>query len=123
MLGLSSIVMLSLGLFKVFWLVMGTMALDSGPLPKIYVIDLILAPAYLAAAATAWKWPWICEAVAALTLIAILVQIVPAAVSPFQKFLSLDYAFIIAANVAFIAKLSLRQQNPHYPQEASHDHR
>ena len=67
----SSIVMLSVALFKVFWLLMGTLALDSGPIPRIYVVNLVQAPVYLASAATAWKWPWVAESVAGLTLIAI----------------------------------------------------
>jgi len=106
---LASIVMLSVALFKVFWLLMGTLALDSGPMPKIYVINLVQAPAYLASASTAWKWPWAAESVAGLTLIAIFTRFIPWTVSPFQRELSFEYAFVIAANVAFFAVMSLRR--------------
>jgi len=105
----SSIVMLSIALFKVFWLLMGTLALDNGPIPRIYAINLIQAPAYLASAATAWKWPWVAESVAGLTLIAIFTKIIPPPVFPYERYLSYEYAFIIAANVAFLAGMSLRR--------------
>ena len=106
---LSSIVMLSVALFQVFWLLMGTLALDSGPIPRIYAINLIQAPAYLASAATAWKWPWVAESIAGLTVFAIFTRFIPWTVSLFQRELSFEYAFIIAANVAFFASMSLRR--------------
>jgi hypothetical protein len=106
---LSSIVMLLVALFKVFWLLMGTLALDNGPIPRIYVVNLMQAPAYFASAVTAWKWPWVAELVAGLTLIAIFTKIIPPPVFPYQRYLSYEYAFIIAANVAFFAKVFLRR--------------
>jgi len=105
----SSIVMLSVALFKVFWLLMGTLALDSGPIPRIYVVNLVQAPVYLASAATAWKWPWVAESVAGLTLIAIFTKIIPPPVFPYESYLSYEYAFIFAANLAFFASMSLRR--------------
>jgi len=57
---------------------------------------------------TAWKWPWVAESIAGLTLIAI-VTIFPRPISPYARFLSWEYAFIVAANVAFVAVLSLRR--------------
>jgi len=105
----SSIVMLSVALFKVFWLLMGTLALDSGPIPRIYVVNLVQAPVYLASAATAWKWPWVAELVAGLTLIAIFTKIIPPPVFPYESYLSYEYAFILAANLAFFASISLRR--------------
>jgi hypothetical protein len=101
--------MLLVAIYKAFWLSMGTLALDSGPLPRIYEANLILAPAFLVSAATAWKWPWIAELVAGLTLVAIFSRLIPWTVSPFQRELSFEYAFMISANVAFIAKMSLRR--------------
>ena len=106
---LASIVMLLIALYKFFWLSMATLALDSGPIPRIYTVNLILAPAYLVSAATVWKWPWITESVAGLTLIAIFTRLIPWTISPFQRELSFEYVFIIAANVAFITKMSLRR--------------
>jgi hypothetical protein len=85
------------------------MTLDSGPIPGIYIANLMEVPTYLASAATAWKWPWIAESVAGLTLVVILARFNPWTISPFQKWLSFEYAFIIAANVAFFAKMSLRR--------------
>jgi len=105
----SSIVMLSVALFKVFWLLMGTLALDSGLIPRIYVVNLVQAPVYLASAATAWKWPWVAESVAGLTLIAIFTKIIPPPVFPYESYLSYEYAFIFAANLAFFASMSLRR--------------
>jgi hypothetical protein len=67
------------------------------------------APAYLVSAATAWKWPLVAESVAALTLIAIFTKIIPPPVFPYERYLSYEYAFIIAANVAFFARLYLRR--------------
>jgi len=105
---LSSIAMLSVALFKVFWLLMGMLALDSGPIPRIYVVNLIHAPAYLASAATAWKWPWVAESIAGLTLIAILTRIIPPPAFPYERYLTYEYLFILAANLAFFAAMSLR---------------
>ena len=105
---LASTVMLLVAAFKIFWLAMGTLALDSGPLPGIYVANLIEVPAYLLSAATAWKWPWVAESVAGLTLIVILAKFNPWTISPFRRWLSFECAFIIAANVAFFARMSLR---------------
>jgi hypothetical protein len=109
---LSSIVMLLVAVYKAFWLLMGTMALDSGPIPGIYIANLAEVPAYLASAATAWKWPWIAESFAGLTLVVILARFNPWTISPFQKWLSFEYVFIIAANVAFFAKMALRRFTP-----------
>lgn len=106
---LSIIAMLSVAVFKGFWLLMGTLALDSGPLPRIYVINLVQAPAYLASALTAWKWPWVAECIAALTLIAIFTKLLPPPTFPYQRYLSWEIAFIVAANVAFFAVMSLRR--------------
>jgi hypothetical protein len=106
---LSIIVMLSVALFKVFWLVMGTLALDSGPMPKIYLINLVQAPTYLASALTAWKWPWVAECVAGLTFIAIFTKVIPPPIFPYARYLSWEYAFIAAANLAFFAVLFLRR--------------
>jgi hypothetical protein len=106
---LSSAVMLSVALFKVFWLLMGTLALDNGPMPRIYVVNLVQAPAYLVSAATAWKWPWFAESVAGLTLVAIFTRIIPPPIFPYERYLSWEYAFVVAANVAFIAGMSMRR--------------
>jgi hypothetical protein len=101
--------MLLVAIYKIFWLSMGTLALDSGPMPRIYVVNLVLAPAYLISAATAWKWPWGAASVAGLTLIVIFTRFVPWTVSPFQKELSFEYAFVFAASVALFAKMLLRR--------------
>jgi hypothetical protein len=102
-------VMLLVALYKAFWLSMGTLALDSGPMPRTYLVNLILGPAYFASAATAWKWPWIAESVAGLTLVAIFARFIPWTASPFQPELFFEYVFIVAANAAFIAKILLRR--------------
>jgi hypothetical protein len=104
---LASVIMLLVAVYKAFWLLMGSMALDSGPIPGIYIANLMEVPAYLASAATAWKWPWIAETVAVLTLVVIFARFNPWTISPFQRWLSFEYAFIIAANVAFFARMSL----------------
>lgn len=106
---LSIIAMLSIALFKGFWLLMGTLALDGGPMPRIYVINLVQAPAYLASALTAWKWPWVAECVAVLTFIAIVTKLIPPPTFPYQRYLSWELAFIVAANVAFLSVMSLRR--------------
>ena len=106
---LSSVAMLLVALFKVFWLLMGTLALDSGPIPRIYVVNLIQAPAYLASAVTAWKWPWVAESIAGLTLIAVLTRIIPRPAPPYERYLTYEYVFILSANLAFFAAISLRR--------------
>lgn len=109
MLVLSIITMLAVALFKLFWLLMGVLALDGGPMPKIYVINLVQAPAYLVSALTAWKWPWLAEFFAGLTLVAILTKIIPPPIFPYERYLFWEYAFIVAANVAFFAAVLLRR--------------
>ncbi len=106
---LSIITMLAVALFKVFWLVMGVLALDGGAIPKIYLINLVQAPAYLVSALAAWKWPWLAEFVAGLSLVAILTKIIPPPIFPYERYLSWEYAFIVAANIAFFAAVSLRR--------------
>lgn|GEM_PF-2853623 len=105
---LSIIVMLGVALFKMFWLSMGTLALDGKSIPRIYVINLVQAPAYLVSALTAWKWPYVAKTVSMLTLIALLTKIISPPVFPYQDDLFFEYAFILAANVAFLAMLFLR---------------
>jgi hypothetical protein len=105
---LASVVMLLIAIYKVFWLLAGTLAWGAGPLSGFYVAGLMEAPAYLASAATAW-WPWVVESVAGLTLVVIFARFNPWTISPFQRGLSLEYVFVIAANVAFFAKISLRR--------------
>jgi hypothetical protein len=68
-----------------------------------------MEPAYLISTVTAWKWPWIAESVALLTLAMIFARFHPWEISPFQRGLWIDYAFIVAANVAFFARMSLRR--------------
>lgn len=106
---LASIVMLLIAIYKILWLLLGTLAWGAGPLSGFYVASLMEGPAYLASAATAWKWPWIAESVAGLTLAVIFARFNPWTISPFQRWLSFEYAFIIAANVAFFARMSLRR--------------
>lgn len=106
---LASAVMLLIAIYKAIVLLVGTLALGTGPVSGFYVAFLIEAPAYLVSAVTAWKWPWIAESVAALTLAVIFARFNPWTISPFQKGLSLEYAFILAANVAFFARMSLRR--------------
>jgi hypothetical protein len=106
---LASAVMLLIAVYKAFLLSLGTLAWGVGPVSGFYVAFLMEPPAYLASAATAWKWPWVAESVAMLTLIVIFARFPPWAISPFQRGLSLDYAFIIAANVAFFARMSVRR--------------
>lgn len=72
------------------------------------ITGLVEAPAFLGSAVTAWKWPWIAESVAVLTFVVIVARFNPWTISPFQKALTLEYAFLIAANVAFISKMTLR---------------
>src|ERR1700754_3685947 len=98
---LSIVVMLGVALLKIFWLTMGTLALDGKQIPKIYVINLVQAPAYLVSALTAWKWPYVAETVSVFTLIALLTKIISPPVFPYQNYLFSEYAFILAANVAF----------------------
>jgi hypothetical protein len=106
---LASIVMLLIAIYQIVCLLLGILTSGVGPLSGFYVAYLLEGPAYLASAATAWKWPWIAESVAVLTLVVIFARFNPWTVSPFQRGLSLDYAFIIAANVAFFARMSLRR--------------
>jgi hypothetical protein len=101
--------MLSAGIYKGIWFLLGMSVLGVGPLSAFHVAGLIQAPAYLASAATAWRWPWVAETVAALTLVVILTRFHPWVISPFQRGLSVDYVFVIAANVAFFARMSLRR--------------
>jgi hypothetical protein len=107
---LASIAMLLVAVYKTFWLLMGSMALDNGPIPGVYIANLVEVPVYLTSAVTAWKWPWIAESVAGLTLVVIFARFNPWTISPFQRWLSFEYAFIIAANVAFITRMSLRRR-------------
>lgn len=104
----ASVVMLLVGIYKLFLLLLGTLAWGAGPLSVFYVAFLMEAPAYLVSAATAWKWPWVAELVAILNLIVIFARFNPWTISPFRRGLTLEYAFIIAANVAFFARMSLR---------------
>jgi hypothetical protein len=109
MLVLSIVTMFAVALFKMFWLLMGVLALDGGPMPKIYVINLVQAPAYLVSALTAWKWPWLAEFIAGLTLAAILTKIIPPPIFPYKGYLFEEYAFIAGANLAFFAAFLLRR--------------
>ncbi|GGH09378.1 hypothetical protein GCM10011586_27340 [Silvibacterium dinghuense] len=88
---------------------MGILALDAGPLPKIYIINLVQVPAYLASALTAWRWPWVAECVAGLTFIAVITKVIPPPIYPYQGYLSEEYAFIAAANVAFITTMFMKR--------------
>jgi hypothetical protein len=106
---LASIVMLLVAIYKVIVSLLGTLAWGVGPLSGFDVAFLLEGPAYFASAVTAWKWPWVAETIASLTLIVILARFNPWTISPFQKVLSLEYVFIIAANVAFIEKWVLRR--------------
>ncbi len=73
------------------------------------MINLFQAPVYLASALTVWKWPCFAESIAGLTLIAIWVKLIPPAVPPYDKYLSWEFAFIIGANMAFVAAVALRR--------------
>ena len=106
---LASVVMLLVAMFYAFWVLMGSMALGVGPIPGIYIAHLMEVPAYFVSAVTAWKWPWVAESAAGLTLIVILANFNPWTISPFQRWLSFEYAFIIAANVAFFTRMLLRR--------------
>jgi hypothetical protein len=107
---LASIAMLTVAVYKSVWLLIGTLAWGIGPLDKFYVTSLVEVPAYFASAVTTWKWPWFAESVAVLTLAVILAWFNPWTIGPLlQRELSLEYVFIIYANVAFIAKLLLRR--------------
>jgi hypothetical protein len=106
---LASVVMLLLAVYKAFWVSMGSLALDRGPIPGIYIANLIEVPVYFASAVTAWKWPWVAESVALLTLAVVFARFNPWTISPFQRWLSFEYAFVIAANVAIVAKMWLRR--------------
>jgi hypothetical protein len=103
----ASAVMLLVAIYKIVSLLLGTLAWGAGPLSGFDVAGLLEAPAFLASAVTAWKWPWIAESVAVLTLAVIFARFNPFTINPFQKALSLEYIFIIAANVAFVARLAL----------------
>jgi hypothetical protein len=94
--------MLVVALYEFFWLTMGSLALDTGPLPKIYIVNLVEAPAYLSAA-VAWKRPWVAELIAGLTVAAIFAKVIPWTSSPFQRELCFEWTFVVAANVAFFA--------------------
>jgi hypothetical protein len=106
---LASIALLLIAVYKILWLSLGILAVGFGKFSWFNVANLVEGPLYLASAATAWKWPWVAESVAVFTLVVIFARFNPWTVSPFQRGLSLDYAFIIAANVAVIAKMSLRR--------------
>jgi hypothetical protein len=105
----ASIAMLSAGMYKGIWFLLGMSVSGVGPLSAFHLAGLIQAPAYLASAATVWRWPWVAETVAALTLVVIFARFHPWIISPFQRGLSVDYVFLIAANVAFFARMSLRR--------------
>ena len=106
---LAIILMLLIAFYKAFVLLLGTLGWGVGPLSVFYVAALMEPPAFPVSAVTAWKWPWIAESVAVITLAVILARFNPWTTSPFQRALSLDYIFIIAANVAFFARMSLRR--------------
>jgi hypothetical protein len=97
---------------KAFWLLWGTLALDNGPIPWVYRVNLYLFLAFLISAALFWKWPWIAVVIGWADFIAISLRINPwelgspkAALNRF----TFDLIFFIAANVGFIAAISLRR--------------
>jgi hypothetical protein len=104
------IVMLLVGIYKIALLLLGTLAWGVEPLSEFYVAGILEGPMFLASVATAWRWPWVVELVALLTLVVIFARFNPWTISPFQKGRSLEYAFILAANVAFFARMSLRRR-------------
>lgn len=102
--------MLTVSVYIGLWLVMGTLTWGVRPISGFYAANLIEAPAYLVSAATAWKWPFIAELIAGVNLVVILIWFHPWTAGPLlQKALHLEYAFIIAANVAFLGGISLRR--------------
>lgn len=55
------------------WLLFGVMALDSGPTPQNYVMDLWAFAGFLVSTCMFWKWPWVAAVVAWSDLIANLI--------------------------------------------------
>jgi hypothetical protein len=60
-----------------FWLLMGSMALDHGPIPHAYLVNSILFIVFLISTCLFWKWPWIAVLIAWLDLAAILLHANP----------------------------------------------
>jgi hypothetical protein len=105
-------VMLLVAIYRAIWLFLGILSSGVGPISSSDMAWILQVPAYFVSALTAWKWPWIAELVAVIVLAVIFMRFKPWTVSPFQRGLSCDYAFIVAANVVFFVKvLSRRLEN------------
>ena len=104
----ASAVMFLVAIYTGFVFLLEAVLSGVGPLSVFDVAYLMSAPAYLVSAATAWRWPWVAESVAVLTLVVIFSRFHPWTVSPFRRAFFLDYAFVVAANVAFFSWLWLR---------------
>jgi hypothetical protein len=98
--------------FQAFWLLMGSLALDRGPIPRVYWLNVVRFFCFLVSAVTLWKWPWIAISVAWVDLFLILSGFSPwedhSATTFFFQFM-FDHIFFIAANAGFVAAVLLRR--------------
>jgi hypothetical protein len=101
--------MILVAIYKIVWLLLGAITSGVWPRSVFDVANLLEGPAYLISAATAWKWPWVAESVSLLTLVVIFARFNPWTINPFQRGLSVDYAFIAAANVVFFTRMAMRR--------------
>ena len=102
-------VMMLVAIYKIAWLLLGAITVGVRPRSGFDVASLIEGPAYLISATTAGNWPWIAEFVSVLILVVILARFNPLTISPFQRGLSIDYVFIVAANVVFFSRMTMRR--------------
>jgi hypothetical protein len=90
---------------------MGTMALDAGPIPKIYLFNIFEVFIFGISIALFWKWPLVAVAMAWFALTFILAVIVPwgtVSAHMISRSLQLEYAFFVAAHLGFIASRFLQ---------------
>jgi len=100
-------------IYKTAWLLLAAVVVGVSMRSVFDVADFLTVPAYLVSAAVAWKWPWIAETVASLSLAVILMRFHPWIVSPFQRGLAVDFVFILAANVLFFTAVLPRRFESH----------
>ena len=95
-----------------FWLTLGLLALDSGPIPRAYLLNLVCFASFIISAATLWKWPWIAAFVAWANMLSILTRFTPwnddSAATFFSQFL-FDHLFFVSANLGALAVLRIKR--------------
>lgn len=108
--GVCVAVMLLAAIYKNAWLLLG--AITSGIKPRSFfdVANLLQGSAYLISAVAVWRLPWIAEVVSVLTVIAILASFGQLTTGSIQKGFFVDYVFIVSANAAFFASMTMRHR-------------